>query len=377
MIKVGITGQSGFIGSHLFNYLGLKEGIKRINFDKSFFGNQTLLQDFVKNCDVIVHIAGMNRHDNPQIIYDTNIELIHKLIDSCDAINARPKIIFSSSTQEERDNLYGKSKLEGRLTLEKWAEKVNTKVTTLIIPNTFGPFGKPYYNSVIATFCYQLTHGEEPQIQVDVELKLIFINEIIEEFYAKIKYLCSEEGTKSKIVKYEVPCTSVKKVSEVLKTLKGYKINYFDKGIMPNLMDSFELNLFNTFRCYISPDYFPCTYTKHTDERGAFVEIVRANTSGQFSYSTTNQGITRGNHFHTRKAERFSVISGRALIQLRKIGTTEVINYKLDGITPSFVDIPIWHTHNITNIGDMVLITLFWINEPFDSRDSDTYFETV
>jgi len=143
------------------------------------------------------------------------------------------------------------------------------------------------------------------------------------------------------------------------------------------LEDSFEKALFNTYRCYIPEDLYPMKLTKHTDDRGSFVEVVRAQTSGQYSYSTTKQGITRGNHYHTRKAERFIVISGKATIQLRKTGTDEVIEYHLDGNEPSFVDMPIWYTHNITNTGDQELLTLFWINEPYYQSDPDTFFENV
>ena len=159
--------------------------------------------------------------------------------------------------------------------------------------------------------------------------------------------------------------------------LETYASDYLERGVFPNLNDSFEKALFNTFRCYVPEDKYPMKLTKHTDNRGAFVEVVRAETSGQYSYSTTVPGITRGNHYHTRKAERFIVIKGKASIQLRKIGTDKVIEYHLDGDDPSFVDMPIWYTHNITNTGQEELLTLFWINEPYDQEDPDTFFESV
>ena len=372
MIHVGITGQAGFMGTHLFNYLGLKDGIKRIPFEDSFFYDERKLDDFVKSCDVIVHLAAMNRHEDPQVIYETNISLVKRLLIACERTNSAPDIIFSSSTQEERDNPYGKSKLEGRKIFEDWAKEKNAGFTGMIIPNVFGPFGKPFYNSVVATFCYQLTHGEQPEIHVDGRLKLIYINELVDEFYKQIL-----RSSEKRILRYSVPHTSEKKVSEILKLLTDYKSGYLEKGIFPELNDPFSLALFNTFRCYIERDHFPFYYTRHTDERGSFVEIVRANTAGQFSYSTTRPGITRGNHFHTRKAERFAVIKGKAEIRLRRIGTGEIITYELDGDKPSFVDMPVWHTHNITNIGEDELITLFWINEPYDPEDPDTYYEKV
>jgi UDP-2-acetamido-2,6-beta-L-arabino-hexul-4-ose reductase len=371
-MKIGITGQPGFVGTHLYNYLGLKENVKRIPFEDSFFQNEEILKDFVQECDVIVHLAAMNRHANPQVIYDTNIQLVNQLIDACETTNSRPHILFSSSTQENRDNLYGKSKLDGRKLLEEWAERNNAKFTGLIIPNVFGPFGKPYYNSFIATFCHQLTHDEQPKIDVDGEVKLIYVGELVEEFWKQIN------GHSVSPSIYTVKHSVTIKVSKVLSLLEGFKENYFKKGIIPNLDNVFEKNLFNTFLCYIDhKEFFPFYLKKHSDDRGSFVETVKLHSGGQVSFSTTVPGVTRGNHYHTRKAERFAVIKGKARIEIRKIGTNEVLSFELDGEKPSFVDMPIWFTHNITNIGDEELFTIFWINEHYNPEDGDTYFEEV
>ena len=175
-----------------------------------------------------------------------------------------------------------------------------------------------------------------------------------------------------------VPHTSEIKVSILLQKLTEFKEDYFEKGILPNLDNSFDRNLFNTFVCYIDhQSFFPFKLKLNTDERGSFVETVKLHSGGQVSFSTTMPGITRGNHFHTRKAERFAVIKGKARIEIRRIGTNEVISFELDGKEPSFVDMPVWYTHNITNIGDYELYTIFWINEHFDANDPDTYFEKV
>ncbi len=372
MIKVGITGQAGFMGSHLYNYLGTKEDVQLIDFKRSFFEDDKSLQKFVSSCDVVLHIAAMNRHEDQQVIYNTNVGLVNKLISACEATNATPKIIFSSSTQEEKENLYGQSKRDGRIALEGWAEKSRAQTAALVIPNVFGPFGMPFYNSFIATFCHQIVNGETPTIHTDGEVNLIYINELAEAFYNEV--LSNTKETTSKKI---VPHTATKKVSEILALLNNYKATYMDNGVVADLRDPFELALFNTFTSFIPKDYFPRKFVKHKDNRGAFVEIMRANTSGQSSYSTTVPGITRGNHYHTRKVERFAVISGKARIQLRKINTEEVFNYELDGNEPAYVDMPIWYTHNITNIGDTELITLFWINEPYNQEDPDTYFVEV
>lgn len=376
-MKIGITGQNGFIGNHLFTTLSLDDTVELIQFERHFFQEDYLLEAFVSSCDTIVHLSAMNRHENQQVIYDTNVLLVSKLIKACEKTNSAPHIIFSSSTQELNDNLYGKSKKEGKILLENWAIHSKGKITSLTIPNVFGPFGKPNYNSFIATFCYKLTHNEIPEIHVDSEVKLIYVNELVSTFIDIIKEKIETTQFNTSSFEYLVPHTSSNKVSDILNLLISFKDNYLIKGIFPSLEDSFEKALFNTYRCYVSEDHFPVRFQKHTDPRGSFVEIARTNSSGQFSFSTTVPGITRGNHFHTRKAERFAVISGKALIQLRKIGTNKVIDYYLDGEHPAYVDMPIWYTHNIKNIGDTELFTLFWINEPYNAEDADTYFENV
>ena len=372
MIKVGITGQNGFIGKHLYNVLGLfPEEFSRIDFQKSSFENENELDKFVAQCDVIVHLAAKNRHNDPQVIYDTNLELVQKLISSLERTNSKAHVLFSSSTQEERDNLYGKSKKEGRELIAEWAKKSAGTFTGMVIPNVFGPFGHPNYNSVIATFCYKLSHNETPKIEIDGELKLIYVGELVEAVLKEIR----DGKSKEQIL---IPHTSESKVSQILALLESYKTQYQDKGIIPTLANRFEVNLFNTFRCYMDiEDYFPVKFTQHTDSRGAFVEVIRLNVGGQVSFSTTVPGITRGNHFHTRKIERFAVIKGKALIQLRQIGTDKVLDFYLDGTEPAYVDMPVWYTHNIKNIGEEELYTIFWINEFFNPEDADTYFETV
>ena len=372
MLKIGITGQAGFVGTHLYNTLGLfPEEFERIDFQKEYFEDPNQLNEFVAQCDVIVHLAAMNRHNDPQVIYDTNIGLVEKLIQSLDQTKSKAHVLFSSSSQEERDNLYGKSKKEGRELMIDWAEKAGGKFTGMIIPNVFGPFGHPSYNSVVATFCHKLAHNETPTIEVDGELKLIYVGELVEAILSEIR----KGKSNAELV---IAHTSESKVSQLLSLLECYKAAYQDKGIIPSINNTFELNLFNTFRCYMDiANHFPVKFVEHTDPRGSFVEIIRLGVGGQVSFSTTVPSITRGNHYHTRKIERFAVIKGKALIQLRRIGTDEVLDFYLDGAEPAYVDMPIWYTHNIKNIGDEVLYTNFWINEFYDPNDPDTYFENV
>jgi UDP-2-acetamido-2,6-beta-L-arabino-hexul-4-ose reductase len=332
MIKIGITGQVGFVGTHLYNTLGFyPEKFSRIPFEDQFFEIESRLKAFAKQCDVIVHLAAMNRHGDPQVIYDTNIRLVKHLIGAMEATSSKPHVLFSSSTQEVKDNPYGKSKKEGRDLLEAWAERNGAKFTGLIIPNIFGPFGNPYYNSVVATFCHQLTHNETPKIEVDGELKLIYVDELVKEILDRVT------SQQSAVSSQKICHTSEIKVSALLDKLEKINKDYFETGIIPDLSNHFDRNLFNTFLCYIDhQSFFPFKLKKNSDDRGSFVESIKLNNGGQVSFSTTVPGTTRGNHFHTRKAERFVVIKGQARIELRKIGTHKIMTFDLDGDQPAY-----------------------------------------
>ncbi|CDN32036.1 WbjC [Mucinivorans hirudinis] len=368
MIRVGITGQAGFVGTHLYNHLGLQpEKYERVPFEDSFFDDIAKLRNFVKHCDVIVHLAAMNRHESEQVIYDTNIRLNRDLIAAMEAENVTPHVLFSSSTQEERDNLYGKSKREGREMIEAWATKTGASFSGLVVPNVYGEFSRPNYNTFIATFAHKLINGEQPTVMVDSDVKLIYVGSLCRFIISQF----SEKGVR----KVEVPHDFEKKVTEILALFENYKTLYFEQGFIPELKDINEVNLFNTFRSYIEPRCMKLV--QHADPRGVFVETIKLGVGGQVSFSTTVSGITRGNHFHTRKIERFTVIKGKAVIELRKIGTCEVCEFHLDGTEPAYVDMPVWYTHNIKNVGEDELYTQFWINEWYNPADGDTYFETV
>ena len=235
MIKVGITGQSGFIGTHLYNYLGLQENIERIEFKDEYFQNKKALDGFISQCDVVVHLAAMNRHNDPQVIYDTNVGLVNKFIASLVRTNSIAHVLISSSTQEDRDNLYGKSKKEGRRLLAGWAIEFGGKFTGLVIPNVFGPFGNPYYNSFIATFSHRLVNNEQPEIQIDSEIDLIYIQDLVRKIFQVIT-------EKQYSDEYRIPHTSTAKVSDVLSKLYDFNESYVKNGIFPNLDNYFELS---------------------------------------------------------------------------------------------------------------------------------------
>ena len=370
-MRIGITGQNGFIGGHLIQTIKYtKSDYSLVSFNKSLFEKQSLLERFVSSCDVIVHLAGVNRASNEKEVYDGNIHINQALEKAILNANFKGHLLFASSSQEDGGSLYGKAKKESREFLEKAINSVDGTFTGLIIPNVFGPFGKPNYNSFVATFCSKIIAGESPEVINDASVPLLYVGNLVDQILDAI------QSPKHSIISIQ-PDLNIK-VTEVLSYLNSFKASYLDSNTIPELNSSFELQLFNTFRSYLDLNtYYPKSLIQHSDDRGFFSEIIKTEIGGQFSYSTTLPGYTRGNHFHTRKIERFIVLEGRARISLRKIGTDVVHEYYLDGDKPAYVDMPIWYTHNISNIGETPLITSFWINEPYNPENQDTYFENV
>lgn len=368
--KVVITGLIGFMGSHLRDRLSREQDIEVPQFEDAYFSQPEKFKAVLKDACAVVHLAAMNRGDENEI-YRTNIELVQKLIAALTELKIVPHMLFSSSTQTALDNPYGRSKKEGERLLAEWSKQTGAPVTALVIPNVFGDRGRPFYNSVVATFCHLLTHGRKPEIQVDKEMSLIYINELTEIFLSRIN------NPPADFERVEITGTSKNKVTDILALLNHFKECYFDKKVVPLLTNDFQRNLYNTFLSYAEPAGYEQLLMLRTDDRGSLFEIVKQEKGNQIFFSTTKPGIVRGNHYHTRKMEKFCVVKGSAIIRLRRIGTNKIIEYKVSGEKPVVVEMPIFYTHNIENVGTEELCTLFWTNEIFDPNDSDTFFEKV
>jgi UDP-2-acetamido-2,6-beta-L-arabino-hexul-4-ose reductase len=304
-------------------------------------------------CEILIHLAGINRHEDESKLFDENISLTRQLITVVEKMAYPPRVLFSSSTQEYDATPYGLAKKKCRELWEEWSIRSGNRFTGMIIPNVFGPFGKPFYNSFIATFCYQLNKGETPVVHINKKVSLIYVSELIDQI---INWIEKDDPSTT----MQIQPTHQTTVIDVLNELELFQKKYLINGVIPDIRKKFTAQLFNTFRSFM--DYataFPKKYICHNDNRGSFVELIRLDTGGQVSFSTTMPGVTRGNHFHTRKAERFSVISGKAKMELRRFGHEETITYILDGNQPAYVDIPVWYYHNLTNIGDDILYTIF------------------
>lgn len=366
MIKVGITGIDGLIGWHLRSFLHGQKGIELRGADKPEFASAELLEKFAAGCDVIVHLAGMNRGDDAEVSA-TNIALTEKLLGACDAVKARPQLVFSSSTHIYRGTPYGNSKKRCAELLKAWAAANKTVFTNLILPNIFGESGRPFYNSAVSTFCFQLANGQEPEIIKDAEIEILHAQRVAREIFALIKKPVDGELS---------PAGSKILVSGLLAEIKRMA-GVYAGHVVPDLRDPLALDLFNTYRSYLFPGKVPVGVDLKRDARGYLFEAAKSENGGQTFISSTLPGITRGNHYHTLKFERFLVIKGKACIRVRKLFSGETREFFVDGEKPQYVDMPALHTHNITNIGDAELMTMFWSSEIFDPANPDTFQETV
>ena len=365
-MRIGVTGIHGLIGWHLRAHLSRRLDVDVRGADRSTFADPARLDGFVSGLDVLVHLAGMNRGPDEEL-ESVNVALASTLAESLARTGDTPHVIFSSTTHIERDSPYGRSKRAAGERLRRWAGDRGGTFTNLVLPHVFGEFGRPFYNSVVSTFCHQLSKKEEPRIIVDGALELVHTQqvaaEIVKAFEARTNGDVRMQG-------------EAIQTSALLEKLRGMS-DLYENHVIPDLRHPFDLRLFNTYRSYLFPEHYPVAVQVHVDPRGGLFEAVRSLNGGQVFLSTTKPGITRGGHYHTRKVERFLVTSGEAVIRLRKLFGEEVFEFRVKGSTPQYVDMPTFHTHDITNVGSEEMTTAFWAHEFFDPNDADTYAEPV
>lgn len=366
MTRIGITGADGFLGWHLRAYLHGQRDVQVVPAGRAILDEPQRLRDFVGSVDAIAHLAGVNR-GNEQALRDTNIALAGRLIEACELSGAAPHIVFANSTHCTRASAYGEAKRVAAEKLAAWAAKSKAIFTNLVMPHIFGEGCRPHYNSAVATFCHQLAHGETPRIIEDGELELIHAQRVAEEMAAAIT---RKEGGELRLH------GTLIRVSAVLAVLQRMATQYAAE-IIPEIESPLALDLFNSYRSYLFPQHYPVNLQTRRDARGGLFEAVKSLHGGQCFLSTTKPAITRGNHYHRRKLERFLVVQGEALIRVRRLISGDVAEFRVSGERPQYVDMPTLHTHNITNTGATDLMTLFWTQDIFDAAHPDTYAETV
>ena len=372
MQTVLITGSRGFIGKNLLAHLAEMNEVRVLaaHWDDS----EDIWKDLVSQADKIVHLAGVNRPDDPEEFEKGNVDLTRKICTFAAATICRPHIIMSSSIQARLDNAYGASKKKAEEELKKYSAEANAKVSIIRLKNVFGKWCRPNYNSVVATFCHNIACDKPIEIRDPTfELELVHVDDVVKTILEELK----STDPKEQVVERgnEMPSPQI-----TLGELAGRIQEFRDMGnslLIPDLSDSFVQQLYSTFLSYVDPSKWEYGLQKREDNRGSLAEFVKSDGFGQIFVSRTKPGITRGNHYHHVKTEKFLVLSGQGLIRLRHINDTKVIEYLVRGDEYRVVDIPPGYTHSIENVGDSEMVTLFWANEIFDPNQPDTYFQNV
>lgn len=370
MKKVLITGSRGFIGRNLLISLKFTPGLEVFEFDIE--NSSDYLKKTLDNIDFVFHLAGVNRPVDVNDFNKHNTELTEYIVDYLIERKNFIPVVLSSSTQAELDNDYGRSKLEAESHIDRY-RKLGGEGYIYRFTNVFGKWCRPNYNSVVATFCDSIANGKEIIISDrNKELNLIHVDDIIKDFKRILSGNIDEKNSSFLSVgpTYKV---TLGEIADLIKSFKDMSVSV----MIPNMENDFIRKLHSTYLSYVPLTDAKYPVNKQNDERGSLFELIKSKSLGQIFVSKTNPGITRGNHFHHLKNEKFCVIDGTAVIKFRHLITNETQEFFVNGFDPSVINILPGYTHSITNTGSGELITLFWANEPFDKENPDTYFEKV
>ncbi|RKQ15439.1 NAD-dependent epimerase/dehydratase family protein [Ureibacillus endophyticus] len=369
-MKILVTGAHGFIGKNLVTELRNIGSYEVFEFTKE--NDISLLSIYTKNCDFVFHLAGINRPQSDNEFFSGNVDFTFQLLQLLKEHKNKAPILFTSSIQAENGTSYGRSKLEAEKLIFNYAKENCVTAYVYRLPNVFGKWSKPNYNSVVATFCHNIARGLEIQIShPETELTLCYIDDVLEEF------ICALNGNPSKISNYFiVPQIHTITLSKLAETIQSFKKTR-DSLNIPNMENKLVKNLYSTYLSYLPEDNFSYDLKMNCDERGSFTEFLKTKNQGQVSINVSKPGITKGNHWHHTKNEKFLVVSGEGLIRFRKIDSEDIIEYRVSGEKLQVVDIPVGYTHSIVNVGKNDLVTVMWANEHFDPDKPDTYFQEV
>lgn len=370
MTKILVTGSNGFVGKNLVAELR-NQGYKDLylfNRESSFKD----LHDFTKDCDFVFHLAGVNRPKNESEFMEGNQGLTFKLLQYLIKNKNKAPVLITSSIQAEKDNLYGQSKKAGENELYAYAKETGAKVYVYRLPNLFGKWSKPNYNTVVATFCYNVARDIDIQVNNPTAiLELAYIDDVMQEFLKALKGNLTLEGDFCVI-----PVTHKVKLGDLAEIIRGFKESRNSLSV-PEMRDELTKKLYSTYLSFLPEENFSYDLKMNVDNRGSFTEFLRTPDRGQVSVNISKPGITKGNHWHHTKNEKFLVVSGNGLIRFRNINSEEIIEYYVNGDKLQVVDIPTGYTHSIVNIGDTDLVTVMWVNESFDPEKPDTHYLEV
>ncbi|WP_054942743.1 NAD-dependent epimerase/dehydratase family protein [Paenibacillus ihuae] len=371
MKTVLVTGAYGFIGRNLVASLNRRDDIEVMKVDSKHSLQE--LEEYALKADFIYHLAGINRPENTEEFMTGNLGVTQHLINILISNGKNTPILLSSSIQAEQDNPYGNSKRAAEEAISAYGDQKGASTFIYRLPNVFGKWSKPNYNSVVATWCYNISR--EIPIQVnnpEAEVNLVYIDDVVESFIAAMDTL---SGTNSSGY-----CDISRSFNVKLKDLEASLVSFKESRntlVISSLKSDFERFLYSTYLSYLPEDNFGYDLEMKHDNRGWLAEFIKTEHSGQVFISRTKPGITRGNHWHHTKVEKFLVIEGEAVVKFRQIEGEEILEYPVNGLSLRVIDIPPGYTHSITNTGTSDVITLFWANELFNPEKPDTYYLEV
>ena len=365
---IAITGGTGFLGWHTAVRLRAEQKTDPVILGRDTFDDPELLATSVADVETVIHLAGVNRAESDVAVEKGNIAIAEGLAGAIRASAQPIHVVYGNSTQSTLDNPYGRGKSSARAILSDAVAQVGGTFADVLLPNIFGEHGRPHYNSFVATFCHEIAQGDTPSVSGDKPVPLLHA-QAAAEVLIDATFIREDQQLS--------PAGEAHGVSEVLATLVEFHEKY-TQGQVPALPDRFTIDLFNTYRSYMFPHHFPFKTTVHADERGELFETVRSHGgTGQTFLSTTVPGATRGDHFHLSKIERFFIVEGTAEIALRRVYDDDVVRFRIRGDERAFVDMPTMWVHNVTNVGDDELVTLFWADQLLNPAEPDTYWEPV
>lgn len=380
-MNVLITGARGFIGKNLISQIenvrdgktkaeGLGSSLNIMEFDLDTA--PSLLSDYCKQADVVFHLAGVNRPKDQAEFMEGNFGFTSQLLDELKRHSNTCPVMISSSTQAALNNPYGESKKAGEDLLFSYSKETGAKVLVYRFPNVYGKWCRPNYNSAIATFCHNIARDLPITVNdPSVELTVVYIDDIVEELLRALV------GKENRIDSFcSVPVQHKVKLGKIVELLESFRASRQNLSV-PDMSDGFTKRLYATYLSYLPEGDFSYPLKMNVDHRGSFTEIIRTADRGQFSVNISKPHITKGNHWHHTKNEKFLVVSGRGVIRFRKVGEETVQEYFISGDKLEVLDIPPGYTHNIENLGDTDMVTFMWANEAFDPNKPDTYFQEV
>ena len=363
-MKILITGADGFIGKNLQLVIGERDGLQALPITRASSASD--LADAVGAADAVIHLAGINRPQDPAEFMTGNGDYTASLCERLLADGRGLPVLFASSIQVERDNPYGASKRAAERHLADYAASSGAAVAIYRLPNVFGKWCRPEYNSAVATFCHNVARGLPVEVHDPaVELRLAYIDDVIHAWLLALADLAPGVSFRKVEPVYRL---TVGELGRQIEAFQEVRTSLVSERVGAGLVRA----LYATFMSYLPPERFSYELPSHADQRGVFVEMLKTKDSGQLSYFTAHPGVTRGGHYHHSKTEKFLVIRGRASFRSRHMQTGETLERISDGARPEVIEtIPGW-THDVTNIGDEELIVMAWASEQFDRVHTDT-----